>query len=274
MMIDNRKIPTRQVVSSTQAFFFSWSLFSLLFLFSAVSPVFSSDFRILPTFLDLGGTTKSGAFTVTNNGAGKLNCQVSVKEWAQDTTGKDVYSDTRDIVFFPKVMTVGPNEQRAIRIGFKGPPPLQEKTYRLFVEEIPSQEQATGGKTPGKVKAGLTIAFRYATPIFVKPAKQQESGVMEKIELSGGEARATIRNAGNIHLKLLFVTFLGKGRDGKELFSKQIAGWYVLRGLSRSFEAAVPKDLCKNIASLEIKAEAENFAMNGTLNVHKEMCGQ
>ena len=240
----------------------------------APSPALASNFSISPTSLELDKNVKSGAFSVINSGTEKLNCQIDVKEWSQDADGKDIYTEAADIIYFPKIMTVEPTEQRAIRIGIKGPPSMKEKTYRLFAEEIPSQKKPLESKGTGKISAGLTIAFRYATPIFVKPVKQQESAVIENIHLSKGTLRAFVKNTGNIHIKLLGVTFRGKAKDGSEVFSRDVAGWYILQGMSRPYEAIVPKELCENIATIDVNAQSENFTINGTMNVQKTMCTQ
>lgn len=246
----------------------------LLFLSFSFCRVFAADFQIQPTTLELAGGAKSGAFSVINNGNESINFQISVKEWTQDANGKDVYEDTKDIVFFPKIMTTGPNEQRAIRIGLKAPLSVNEKTYRLFVEEIPSPAKETAPKEKGKIKAGITIAFRFATPIFVKPLKQQETAVVDKMELSKGTAKATIKNTGNVHIKVLSVTFTGKAADGRELFSKEVAGWYILHGLSVPYEAAVPREACEGLATIEVNAKSENLTINGAMKVQKGMCAR
>jgi fimbrial chaperone protein len=246
----------------------------LLFILFSSCRAFAADFQIQPTMLELSGGVKSGAFSVINNGKDSINFQVYVKEWSQDASGKDVYEDTKDIVFFPKIMSTGPNEQRAIRIGFKAPPSANEKTYRLFVEEIPSPKKEPDVKVQGKIKAGITIAFRFATPIFVKPLKQQETAVIEKMEMSKGVVKAMIKNTGNVHIKVLSVTFRGKAADGKELFSKEVAGWYILHGLSIPYGTAVPKESCKSLATIESNAKTENLAISGTMNVQKDMCEQ
>jgi fimbrial chaperone protein len=251
-----------------------WAIVCLVFIAFTPSQGFSANFSVSPTSLDLSSIAKSGAFSVINSGEDKLTCQIDVKEWAQDAEGKDVYTDTKDIVFFPKIMTVEPNEQRAVRIGIKGPLSAKEKTYRFFVEEIPSQKKEPEGKGTGKITAGLTIAFQYSMPIFVKPIRQQESGIIEKIEMSGGTARVVIRNTGNVHFKLLSVKFRGKAADGAELFSKEFTGWYVLHGLARSYAAVVPRDVCDKLSTIEIKAQAENFGISGNMNVLKTMCLQ
>ncbi len=222
--------------------------------------------------MELGANVKSGAFSVLNSGSDKLDVQISVMEWTQDDSGRDVYGETRDVVFFPKIMTVAPNEQRAIRIGLKGPTSLREKTYRLFIEEIPTKKKPQDLAVAEKITARLTIAVRYAIPIFVRPARPQESGVLEKVEMAAGRIRAAVKNTGNVRIKLQSVVFRGKDAAGRELFSQEVAGWYVLHGMSRPYEATVPPDLCQNLAHIEIEAEAENFTMNGTVPVQKEMC--
>ncbi len=238
------------------------------------APAFASNFSVTPTSLELAGGAKSGAFSIVNSGADPLNCQIEVKEWSQDPDGKDVFADAKDVVVFPKIMTVGPNEQRAVRVGVKGPPSLREKTYRLFAQEIPSQNKTAETKPAGKISAGLTIAFRYSVPIFVKPVRPQESAVIEKTEVSKGSARAVVRNTGNIHVKVLSVNFRGKSIEGKELFSQDVAGWYILEGISRSYEAPVPKAACKDLAVVDVSVQTENTTLHGTMNVQNTACGQ
>jgi len=249
-------------------------LAGLLIMAVFIPPAFAADFQIQPTSLDLGGGAKSGAFSVINNGNEKIDFQISVKEWSQDAAGKDVYADTKDIVFFPQIMTVEPFGQRAIRVGLKTPPSQMEKTYRLFVEEIPSPKKAPDVKLKGNIQAGLTIAFRFATPIFVKPVRPQESYVVDRVEMSKGTVKAIVKNTGNVHVKLRAVTFSGKAADGKELYSKEFAGWYILHGLSLPYEAAVPQELCGKLAKIDVRAQTENMNVNGTLNVQKNMCAQ
>lgn len=246
----------------------------LLFMTVFISQPFAADFQVQPTTMDLGGSVKSGAFSVINNGKDKIDFQVSVKEWKQDEKGKDVYEDTKEIVFFPKVMSVEANSQRAVRIGLKAPPSPKEKTYRLFVEEIPTPKKMQDVDVDKKIKAGVTIAFRFAMPIFVKPLKPQESYVIDKIEMSKGAVKAVVKNNGNVHVKLRAVNFSGKAADGKELYSKEIAGWYILNGLSVPYEADVPKDICGKLATIDVSSQTETGKVNGTLNVQNNMCAQ
>ncbi len=247
---------------------------SLLFMTVFISQAIAADFQVQPTTMDLGSRIKSGVFSVINSGNEKIDFQVSVQEWNQDEKGKDVYADTKEIVFFPKVMSVEPNSQRAIRIGLKTPPSAKEKTYRLFVQEIPTPKKTQDVDVNKKVKAGVTIAFRFSMPIFVKPLKPQENYVIDRIEMSNGTVKAVVKNTGNVHVKLRAVKFSGKAADGKELFSKEVAGWYILNGLSFSYEAEIPKDICGKIAKIDLSAQTESGKIDGALDVQKTMCAQ
>jgi fimbrial chaperone protein len=246
----------------------------LFFVAFFISPAIAADFQIQPTTMDLGRNVKSGAFSVINNGKDKIDFQVSVKEWKQDDKGKDVYLDTKEIVYFPKIMSVEANSQRAVRIGLKTPPSAKEKTYRLFVEEIPTPKKVEDVDGNKKIKAGVMIAFRFSIPIFVQPLKPQESYALDRIEMTQGTVKAIVKNTGNVHLKLRAVKFSGKAADGKEIFSKEVSGWYILNGLSLTYEADIPKDVCGKLATIDMKAQTENANINGTLNVQKNMCAQ
>jgi len=245
-----------------------------LFLFALPALSFAADFQIQPMTMELGAKVKSGVFSVINNGSEKIDFQVSLQEWNQDEKGKDILTETNDIVFFPKIMSVEPNSQRAIRIGLKTPPSSKEKTYRLFVQEIPTPKKAEDVEVKKNIKAGVTIAFRFSMPIFVKPLKPQESFVFDGIEMSRGVVKAIVKNTGNVHIKTRSVKFSGKDAEGKEIFSKEIAGWYILNGLSFPYEAEIPKDVCAKVARVEVSAQTENNSIFGNLNVQKSMCAQ
>ncbi|MGE5662945.1 MAG: molecular chaperone, partial [Deltaproteobacteria bacterium] len=59
-----------------------------------------------PIRLDLGRDAKTGVVTVMNDGEEKLQLQISAPEWTQDAEGKDVYAESADLVYYPKMMAV------------------------------------------------------------------------------------------------------------------------------------------------------------------------
>jgi fimbrial chaperone protein len=247
----------------------------LLLFFAAEypSPAAAGNYHVTPTSLDLRKGATSGTFTVVNKAAEKLDCKISVLSWSQEPDGKDVYAKAPEIVFFPKIMTLEPHDQRTIRVGVKGPSPTKEKAYRLFVEEI---AQTGVSPVPGAVAetslGKVALAYRWSIPIFWKPAREQGGGVLERLEMRRSVARAIVGNSGNTHLKLPSVTFRGQAANGKELFSNEINGWYILSGLTRTYEFVIPAQSCDALATIGVKVKGERGEFDGTLDVTKEMC--
>jgi len=236
----------------------------LLCLFLSPAITFSGEFRVTPIRLDLGREAKSGVITVINEGTEKLHVQMKAFEWTQDAEGKDQYTETSDIIFFPKMMILEKNEQRIIRAGIKIPAVAREKTYRLFIEEIPEPRKSEG--------VNVAIAIRFGVPIFVKPLKEEAKGEIEKNELSKGIFNTIVKNKGNLHFIINSINLKGKNITGMEIFSKELSGWYLLSGASRVYTTQIPPEICKDITKLDIQVKTDRFILDGKLNVDKAMC--
>jgi fimbrial chaperone protein len=236
----------------------------LLCLLLLPSITFSGEWRVTPIRLDLGREAKSGVITVINEGTEKLHVQMKAFEWTQDAEGKDQYTETSDIIFFPKMIILEKNEQRIIRAGIKIPAVAREKTYRLFIEEIPEPRKAEG--------VNVAIAIRFGVPIFVKPLKEEAKGEIEKIELSKGIFNTIVKNKGNLHFIINSINLKGRNITGKEIFSKELSGWYLLSGASRVYTTQIPAEICKDITKLDMEVKTNRVNLDGKLNVDKAMC--
>src|SRR4030042_1339973 len=117
---------------------------ALFCLFLIASIAFSGEFRVTPIRLDFDRGTKSGVITIVNEAAEKLNVQMKAFEWTQNPDGKDQYTETNDIIFFPRIMSLEKSEEKILRAGIKIPATTREKTYRLFIEEIPEPKKGEG----------------------------------------------------------------------------------------------------------------------------------
>ncbi len=128
----------------------------------------AGEFTVNPTRLDLGAAARSGVVTVRNDGKSPLSFQLQAMDWAQDATGKDQYTETRDLIFFPRILTIEPGQEGVVRVGTKTPVVPTEKTYRLFIEELP-------GTNKDPEKPGVQIAFliRFGAPIFIAPSNRR-----------------------------------------------------------------------------------------------------
>jgi fimbrial chaperone protein len=225
---------------------------------------FSGEFRVSPIRLDFDRGTKSGVLTIVNEGGEKLNVQMRAFEWSQNTDGKDQYTESNDIIFFPRIMTLEKGEEKILRAGIKIPATTKEKTYRLFIEEIPEPKKAEG--------VNIAVAIRFGVPIFVKPVKEEVKGEMEKVELSKGVLNALVRNRGNTHFIINSIDIKGKNAKGENRFSQELSGWYLLSGISRLYTMTVPQEVCKELSRLNIEVKTDRLTLNGKLDVDEAMC--
>lgn len=236
-------------------------------LYSLLSPsiTYPGEWRVTPIRLDFGKDVKSGVISVINEKDEKLRVQMKASEWTQDAEGKDTYTETNDIIFFPKIMVFEKAEERILRAGIKMPPVSNEKTYRLFIEEIPEPKKAEG--------VNVAIAIKFGVPIFVKPLKEDAKGEIERLELTEGIMNVAVRNSGNVHFRINSVTISGTDRNGKEIFSKELAGWYLLHGASRVYSTPIPTNICSELLSVEAVVKTDRFVLNSKTSISTVNCG-
>lgn len=238
------------------------TIFLILFL-SFPAYVFSGSFKVVPIKLFLDNSTRTEVLKITNDSEEKVTVQLDAKEWSQDKEGEDRYELTGDIVFFPKIITLDKGEERIVRVGYQGKPGAQERTYRLFLQELPVRKPE---------ETTLMFALRLGVPIFIKPLKEIKGMAIEKVELSEGSLKVRVKNSGNIHFIVSKIKAKGIDSSGAEVFSKEIGGWYVLSGISRTFFIDIPREECLKASVIEVSAEVENFKMEGKLDMDKAQC--
>jgi fimbrial chaperone protein len=230
-------------------------------------PSSSNEFRVSPIRLILDKGTKSGVITIINEGDGPMQVQVMGYEWTQDVDGKDQYGPTNDLIYFPKLLKLDKGERRILRAGIKQPNRLSEKTYRLFIEEIPEAQQE---RKEGSV--GVNILIRFGVPIFVKPIKEEVKGVIESINLAEGKLKIKVSNTGNSHFRIESIKIKGSDFNGTENFSQELSGWYLLAGVKRSYDTTLSQEICQDIAKIDVEVKTRQFMLHDQLDVIKTLC--
>jgi fimbrial chaperone protein len=241
----------------------SGSFLLLLLLLPVVAR--AGDWRVSPIRLDLGRDAKSGAVTVANDSDDRLQVQMKAFEWTQDAEGKDRYDETGEILFFPRLMILERKEERILRAGIRVPAAAKEKTYRLFIEEIPGPRKAEG--------ANVAVAIRFGVPIFVKPLKEEVRGEVGGMTMSAGALLVPVKNTGNVHFVIQSVLVRGRNGAGEEIFSRELSGWYLLAGVSRGYATTVPPETCATIAVIEAEVKTDKLPFHGRMIVDRSMCG-
>lgn len=236
----------------------------LLLAGGAPAPVAAGNWRVAPIKIYFDVKTRSEVITVTNDGDGALVLDISAVEWSQDHNGQDVYHPATDLVFFPKQLVIEPKKERVIRAGIKVPAATREKTYRLFIREVPDSRQATANM--------VAIAIQFGIPVFVAPPKEEIRGEIAAVTMKDGQFSVTVDNQGNSHFRVSRVVLQAKVPDGETPAAVEVAGGYLLAGTRKTFKADIPGDLCRRAESLDILVDADRITLSGSTNVDKATC--
>jgi fimbrial chaperone protein len=224
------------------------------------APVRAADIFVSPVRADLRGATLSETITVSNLGSSRIRVGVKLMEWTQDAQGNDVYKDTSELVYFPRQLELDADGKRQIRVGATSPGAATERTYRMFIEELPDPSAAAA---PAQVR----VYFRMGVPVFVPPAQPKPQPEISEPTLERGKISVQVKNTGNQHVRLVRL----KVEDGAG-FSEEVAGWYTLAGAQRTYSLDVPRDVCRKAKTLNIAIEGEGVRADRKLNVDPARC--
>lgn len=232
----------------------------------------ASAFRVTPIRVDLSSRASSALMTLVNESDKELRFQISVYEWAQENgSGEMQLTPTKDIVFFPSLLTLKPAEERNVRVGTARKSEAVEKTYRIFFEELPPLETADA---PG---AQVTVITKLGVPIFIQPQKPAPAGEVANLAYAARKLAFDVRNNGNVHFFARAVRVTGLDADGKPVFQKQREGWYVLRDGSRRYEVELSEPECAKTQTLRVEVDtnidaAEDAVLTRDLRVTNGAC--
>jgi fimbrial chaperone protein len=229
--------------------------------------VYAGDFTVSPIRLELGSSVRSGAFTVRNEGTEILTFQLQAMAWTQDADGKDQYADTQELVFFPKILSVEPGKEGLVRVGAKNTVLPSEKTYRLFIEELPGIE-----KTPNDTGARVNVMVRFGAPIFVAAFRPQDGLVIGNLGLAKGILSFSATNTGNRHQFVQGIDLKGMDGKGNPVYALTLSDRYLLAGTSKSFTTTLTADQCAKITTLAIDMKTDKAAVSRKIDVTPVMC--
>lgn len=217
-------------------------------------------FSVSPIGAELSPAALSETITVTNDGTAPLRVNVKLMAWTQDEAGQDVYTESEDLVYFPRQFEIPPAGKRLLRVGIKRPAQGPERAYRLYIEEAPPLV------TPGA--AAVSFYFRFAVPVFVAPAGPTVPPEIGNPVLDRGKLSLSIRNPGPRHFRAARVQFTDNAG-----WSSEVAGWYSLPGTQRKYEVGVPPDICRKAARFSATVEAEDGTLTQrTLDANPANC--
>lgn len=260
-MLPLQSIPRKE---STMRSATAVSLFVLL-AFLPLS-VLAGNWRVVPVRVDLDRSTRSSTIRVANSGEQPVRFQISAMEWSQTADGEDRYAETGELLVFPRLATIAAGQDQILRIGLKRPALDNEKAYRVFIEEIPQAKSPEG--------VGVAVAVRFGVPVFVAPLQTTvKAHLAEVTQQPGGTLAFTIRNEGNVNLRLHRLMLSGLNAAGQPLFSREIKPWYLLAGTRRDYRETLTGEQCRSAARLLVEVETDKTNLRQEIPLRPELCG-
>jgi fimbrial chaperone protein len=226
------------------------------------APAHAAEFSVSPIRVELPRGVRSAAVSVANEDERPLRMQLRLMEWTQDGEGKDLYRESDELIYYPRLMSVPPRDKRLVRVGVKAPAGAAERTYRLYIDELPG----VGDDALRPAASGVSFTIRFALPVFVPPLEPNLRGAIDSITLQDGKLRVVVRNPGNLSFRIASVTARG------EAFAAEVGGWYLLAGVTRVHTLDIPAAACRRLRRLDVTVKADKLSLEGGLDVDAGMC--
>jgi fimbrial chaperone protein len=228
----------------------------------------AGTFDVSPLRVHLSASKKSAVVTVHNTSDEALRFEVTGFAWEQDAEGKMQLQPTQDVLFFPALLSIEPGKSRNLRVGTTTSFGAGEKTYRIFVAQMPPLERKGGGLT-----TGVRVLTRLGIPVFLEPESTTPAARLDGLAVRKRHLTMQLKNTGNVHLFVTQIHLIGKGADGKVRFEKKSQGWYVLGGGVRDYDVELPSE-CEQASEVRVRIETDppSLITEATVPVSSAAC--
>ena len=160
------------------------------------------------------------AVTFTNTSRETLTIESEVLPWPADASDQT----NKDITVNPPISTLAPGEKITVRVGLVRRLPADvERTYRLYVTELPSLRSQDS--------EGVGVRLRLGIQLFVTAADPKVAPLEWTAQRDGDALMLSARNRGNVHQRILQLT----ATQGATRFAAAQSSPYVLAGRSTAF---------------------------------------
>jgi fimbrial chaperone protein len=151
----------------------------------------AAGLAIAPVRLDIAADAHAEVLTVSSQDSAPLEVQVRALAWSQQGT-QDSYAPGDDIIVSPPRFTLAAGAQQLVRVYRRGEAPAQERSFRVFIDQLPD------AAAPGTVQ----LPLRLVVPLFVAGTESAQASLQWRAARSDDGLRLEIANRGNVHVRI------------------------------------------------------------------------
>lgn len=211
----------------------------------------AGSFDIVPISITLSPAASTGMLVLTNKGAELVRFHVTAFAWDQAADGEMVVKPTNDIVFFPAMVSLNPGEARKIRVGVNVKPGTVERSYRVFVQELPKLVKVNADSA-----SAVHMLTKMGIPVFFEAATRKAVPAVSGLAINGKRVSFSATNRGTAHYRAEKIVVSAKDAS-TVVHSEEVKGWYVLAGGTRAYVVELPQAACATLKSLQVDLHSD-----------------
>ena len=226
----------------------------------------AAQFTVSPTRILLSPRTTSALVNVRNEGSAPVRLQVKTHAWSQGLDGHVELGPTDEVIVFPTLVTIGPGEERKLRVAVTAAPGTVEKTFRVFLEELP----AKGAE--GAHGAAVQMLTRVSIPVFLQPAARSSRAGLSRLRLEAGTVKFQIDNLGNTHFVPETIRVRGLSQSGETILDQSTDGWYILAGGIRQYDLQFEPADCSRVRTILVETRVGDTPLADRIQIPAGAC--
>ncbi len=235
----------------------AWRHWLCASVFYVTSVAVAASLQVAPLRLELNALHPIGAMSIGNNDAAEFAVQAEVLEWSQ-VDGMDVYKATQDVLVNPTIFRLPGNSRQIVRVGLRVPADALERSYRIFVQQLPRDRPLSSDSAAQESSASLQTLLRIGVPIFIAPVvvTQKVQWHMKSSDSapSGGDRYVLVMdNQGTQHIQLTRI--MVRDEQGHRIAQKSLSQ-YVLAGQSSIVSVDLPPLAPDAALRIEVQSDA------------------
>jgi fimbrial chaperone protein len=224
----------------------------------------AGELAVDPVFVQLTPGTANAVVALQNRSTEAARYEVKIVAWEQTPGGEMKLEPTTDVVAFPALVTLAPGEKRNVRVGTVTGFGAVEKSFRLFIEELPPPA------TPEQSQ--VRVLTRIGIPVFLTPRQPKQRAELTDLSVAGARASVALKNRGTVHVRPTAGRFVAKNAAGETLHEVPLDVWYVLAGGERLWTAKLPADRCADVRAVTAEVQLERETLQARVETPAGVC--